>query len=73
MNTSDKFTALFEYEKATKNTLKYGETPEPGQPPRIGSLYIQKWAFGTESPPTRLRMTVEKASDTEKQGKEQPR
>ena len=67
------FSLLFEFEKATKNTCKYAEKPEAGQPPRIGSLYIQKWAFGTESPPTRLRMTVEKASDPEKQGKEQPR
>jgi hypothetical protein len=41
------FSLLFEFEKATKNTLKYAEKPEAGQPPRIGSLYVQKWALGT--------------------------
>jgi len=70
MSTSDKFTAIFEYEKATKNTFKYSEKPEPGQPPRIGSLYVQKWAFGTDNPPQKLRVTVESASDSGKQGKE---
>ena len=70
MSASDKFTAIFEYEKATKNTFKYAEKPEPGQPPRIGSLYVQKWAFGTENPPQRLRVTVEAASESQKQGKE---
>jgi len=38
------FTATFKREKETKNTVKFEEEPEPGQPPRIGSLYIQKWA-----------------------------
>ena len=70
MSGSDKFTAFFEYEKATKNTFKYAEKPDAGQPPRIGSLYIQKWAFGTDNPPQKLRATVESASDSGKQGKE---
>ena len=70
MNTSDNFTAVFEYEKATKNTFKYEEKPEAGQPPRIGSLYIQKWAFGREGPPQKLRVTIESASDSGKIGKE---
>ena len=66
MNASDKFAAAFRFEKATKNTFKYQEKPEPGQPSRIGSLYVQKWAFGTDSPPDRLLVTVENI----KQGKE---
>ena len=73
MNASDTFTAFFHCEKATKNTFKYSEKPEPGQPPRIGSLYVQKWAFGTESPPQRLRVTVEIASDSKKEEKESTR
>jgi hypothetical protein len=72
MSASDKFTAIFEYEKGTKNTFKYAEKPEPGQPPRIGSLYVQKWAFGTDNPPQGLRVTVERADGNGKQGKESP-
>jgi hypothetical protein len=34
----------FEFEKATKNTNKYNEIPEAGQPPVVGTLYVQKWA-----------------------------
>ena len=71
MSASEKFSALFEYEKATKNTFKYSEKPELGQPPRIGSLYVQKWAFGGENPPQKLRVTVEMVSESQKQGKEQ--
>lgn len=59
MSKSGKFTALFEYEKATKNTYKYCEKPEPGQPLRIGSLYVQKWALGSETPPQQLTVTME--------------
>jgi len=52
------FSLLFGFEKATKNTLKYAEKPEAGQPPRIGSLYVQKWALGTGEPPRQLTVTV---------------
>ena len=73
MSASFKFTAVFHYEKATKNTCKYSEAPEPGQPPRIGSLYVQKWAFGTEGPPATLTVTVESPhapeSPVKKEGK----
>ena len=68
MSTFEKFTAIFEFEKATKNTFKYSEKPEPGQPPRIESLYVQKWAFGTENPPQRLRVTVERFTQDTKGG-----
>lgn len=48
---------VFDREKDTKNTIKYQEVPEAGQPPKIGSLYVQKWwANGA----ARLRLTVEK-------------
>ena len=52
------FSLLFEFEKATKNTHKYAEKPEAGQPPRIGSLYVQKWAFGSGEPPHKVTVTV---------------
>jgi hypothetical protein len=39
------FTAKFRFEKETKNTYRYQEDPEGGQPPKIGSLYVQKWAL----------------------------
>ena len=52
------FTAEFVFEKETKNTVKYTEEPQTGQPPRIGSLYVQKWAMGGD-PPRRIKLTVE--------------
>ncbi len=36
----------FEYEKETKNNVRYQEVPEPGNPPVIGTLYVQKWFVG---------------------------
>jgi hypothetical protein len=53
------FSMSFELEKATKNTYKFSEKAEPGQPARIGSLYVQKWAFGTEDPPKQIAVTVQ--------------
>jgi len=49
----------FELQKETKNTFKYEERPPAGQPPRIGALYIQKWAFGEDRPPARLTVRVD--------------
>ena len=39
-------------------------TPKSGQPPRVGSLYVQKWALG-ENPPRRLTVTLETTSGTD--------
>jgi hypothetical protein len=36
----------FKIEKATKNTIKFAEVEEPGKPPVIGALYVQKWVVG---------------------------
>jgi hypothetical protein len=36
----------FVKEKETKNTVKYEEKPPTGQPPVMGTLYLQKWAAG---------------------------
>ncbi|PCJ18349.1 MAG: hypothetical protein COB04_07440 [Gammaproteobacteria bacterium] len=37
----------FEFEKETKNSVRYKETPEEGKAPIIGSLYVQKWFAGS--------------------------
>jgi hypothetical protein len=37
----------FEFEKETKNSVRYKEVPEEGQPPIVGSLYVQKWYAGS--------------------------
>jgi len=47
----------FELERETKNTIRYTEVPEAGQPPRVGTLYVQKWALG-QLPPRRLVLTL---------------
>ena len=50
-------TLQFEIERETKNTVRYAEVAESGQPPRIGMLYVQKWALG-DPPPERLIVTI---------------
>lgn len=39
-------TATFKKEKETKNTIKFTEVPAAGQPPIMGTLYLQKWVAG---------------------------
>ncbi len=41
--TNMKKTIRFKKEKDTKNTVRFMEEPEDGQPPVVGTLYIQKW------------------------------
>ena len=50
-------TVKFTIEKETKNTVKFNEVPGEGQPPIIGTLYIQKWFVGNA---TELEVTVKK-------------
>jgi hypothetical protein len=47
----------FEIEKETKNSVRYKEVPEDGQPPIIGSLYVQKWFAGNTK---NLEVTISK-------------
>jgi hypothetical protein len=54
------FETEFAYEKDTKNTKVYQEQPKAGQPPRIGTLYIQKWALGDPAP-ARVKVSVSPA------------
>jgi hypothetical protein len=46
----------FEFEKETKNTIRYAEIAK-GEPPVIGTLYVQKWAL-PESP-KKIKVTLE--------------
>jgi hypothetical protein len=50
----EKIGVEMEYEKSTKNTHRY---LEKGSPPKIGVLYLQKWAV--QGQPKRIRVTVE--------------
>ena len=46
----------FTMERETKNTIRYQEDTN-GNPPAIGTLYLQKWLLG-ETPPVKLQVTV---------------
>ncbi|MEI6148594.1 MAG: hypothetical protein WCS01_05820 [bacterium] len=50
-------TVKFKVEKETKNTVKFEEVPAAGEPPIIGTLYVQKWFAGKA---TELEVTVRK-------------
>ncbi len=56
-NLMSKVTVKFEYEKETKNSVRYQEVPAEGQAPIMGSLYVQKWFAGSSKT---LEITVEK-------------
>ncbi len=47
----------FEYEKETKNSIRYKEVPEEGTAPIVGSLYIQKWFAGNSKT---IEISIEK-------------
>lgn len=56
-NFMSKKVVMFEYEKETKNSVRYKEMPEEGAAPIIGSLYVQKWFAGNSKS---LEITIEK-------------
>lgn len=47
----------FEYEKETKNSVRYKEVPAEGTAPIVGSLYVQKWFAGSSK---NLEITIDK-------------
>jgi hypothetical protein len=53
----------FDYEKDTKNTVRYQERTTGDDRPVIGPIYIQKHALGT-SPPDTVLVTVQFADTT---------
>jgi hypothetical protein len=40
-------TIKFEYEKETKNAIRYQEVSAEGKAPIVGTIYIQKWFAGS--------------------------
>ncbi len=50
-------TVQFEFEKETKNSVRYKEMPEEGKAPIVGSLYLQKWFAGSSKT---IAITIEK-------------
>ncbi len=52
----------FTMERETKNTIRYKEEAN-GNPPAIGTLYLQKWLLG-ETPPVKLQVMVSEAVST---------
>ncbi|MDB3935495.1 hypothetical protein N9383_02105 [Granulosicoccus sp.] len=40
-------TVQFEFDKETKNSVRYKEVPEEGKAPIVGSIYVQKWFAGS--------------------------
>jgi hypothetical protein len=57
----EKQTLSFTLERETKNTIRYAEDAD-GNPPAIGTLYVQKWLLGNE-PPERLTITIDAAEE----------
>jgi hypothetical protein len=53
----NKQTLTFTLERETKNTHRYQEDTD-GNPPAIGTLYVQKWLLGKE-PPKKLTLTLD--------------
>lgn len=52
-----KKTVMFEYEKETKNSVRYKEIPEEGTAPIMGTLYVQKWFAGNSKS---IQITIDK-------------
>lgn len=57
--TKTKLQATFVFEKETKNTRKFEETPDPGNAPMIGVLYVQKHILHGLGNPETLTVTIE--------------
>ena len=49
-------TLTFSLERETKNTVRYSEQTD-GNPPTVGTIYVQKSAMG-DNPPKTLTVTV---------------
>ena len=52
----EKIETFLVLEKETKNTYRYQE--KPGKVPALRTLYVQKWAIGS-NPPKEIKVTVE--------------
>ena len=57
----EKETVTFDYERETKNTIRYKEETK-FDPPCVGTLYVSK-AFLGGNPPKHLRVTIEAGAE----------
>lgn len=48
----------FEYERDTKNKVRYSELPPDGEAPVIGKLYIDKALYAEWGEPSTLKVRV---------------
>lgn len=48
----------FELERVTPGTYRYKEVTKNGQPPKVKTIYVQKWVLG-DNPPQKLKVTIE--------------
>jgi len=55
-STNAKQTVNFEFEKKTKNSVRFKEVSEPGKAPILGSLYVQNWFAGDSK---KIKVTIE--------------
>ena len=54
--------AEFAFERETKNTVRFQEAESPdGDPPIIGTLYVQKWVLRRLGNPQRLKVVLRDA------------
>ena len=56
-----KLERVFKVEKETKNTVRYAEVTE-GQPPVIGTIYVQKWALSGTPESVKVTLEAEESS-----------
>jgi hypothetical protein len=55
----EKIEREFEIEKETKNTIRYTEVLEDsGMPPVAKTIYLQKWLFGKDKPPAKVKVVI---------------
>jgi hypothetical protein len=52
-----KVVVQFEFEKKTKNSVRFKEVQEEGKAPLLGSLYVQNWFAGDSK---KLEVTIDK-------------
>jgi hypothetical protein len=51
----------FKMERETKNTVRFEELHQASEPPKIGTLYVQKWALDGLDLTKDLQVTIEEA------------
>ena len=59
MNVAEEIRVSFKRERETKNTIRYEEeASESGEPPVVGTLYLQKWALKRLGDPQTVTVTI---------------